>query len=127
MPQDLAFWNRGWISCRSAVRWPPRFAEAVGRKRGGAAHMKFVSRRVTVGALSAAVVVTMAGVSTWALADEAPARPVRLIVGLKANAPLSMTAAGTVSSLGVRSMDAAGPAQLAMSKLRAHTMEVSAS
>jgi thermitase len=89
--------------------------------------MKFVSRRVTVGALSAAVVVTMAGVSTWALADEAPARPVRLIVGLKSNAPLSMTAEGTVSSMGVRSMDAAGPAQQAMSKLRAHTMEVSAS
>ncbi|AGZ39283.1 S8 family serine peptidase [Actinoplanes friuliensis] len=88
--------------------------------------MKHVSRRVTVSALSAAVVVTMAGVSTWALAGETPAGPVRLVVGLKANAPEAATAAGAVSSMGVRTMDANGPAQKAMSALRAQTVEVSA-
>ncbi|MEU4217892.1 S8 family serine peptidase [Actinoplanes sp. NPDC026623] len=70
----------------------------------------------------------MAGVSTWALAGEPPAAgPVRLVVGLKSDAPASATAAGAVASMGVRSMDAAGPAQKSMSELRAHTMEVPAS
>ncbi|MEU7908725.1 S8 family serine peptidase [Actinoplanes sp. NPDC049118] len=89
--------------------------------------MKFVSRRVTVGALSAAVVVSVAGVSTWALAAETPdSEPVRLVVGLKASAPQDVTAAGTVSAMGLRTMDASGAAKQAMSVLRAQTTEVSA-
>ncbi|GID96704.1 S8 family serine peptidase [Amorphoplanes digitatis] len=88
--------------------------------------MKFVSRRVAVGALSAAVVVTMAGVSTWALAADTASGPVRLVVGLKASAPEAVTAAGTVHAMGIRSMDVAAPAQKAMEALRAQTMEVPA-
>jgi len=88
--------------------------------------MKHLSRRVTVGALSAAVVATMAGVSTWALAGETPeAGPVRLIVGMKAGADVAAPMQA-VSSMGARSMDAAGPAQQSMAVLRAQTMEVSA-
>ncbi|MEV8505369.1 S8 family serine peptidase [Actinoplanes sp. NPDC051475] len=86
--------------------------------------MKLVPRRVVVAALSAAVVAATAGVSTWALADETPDAPVRLVVGLKSGvgtaAPL-----GAVSAMGVREIDAAGPAQQAMSALRAQTIEVS--
>ncbi|WP_158647549.1 S8 family serine peptidase [Actinoplanes sp. ATCC 53533] len=89
--------------------------------------MKYATRRVTVGALSAAVVATMAGVSTWAFAGETAAEaPVRLIVstrsGADATAPLR-----TVSALGARSVDAGGgPAQQAMAALSAQTLEVSA-
>lgn len=88
--------------------------------------MKHLSRRVTVGALSAAVVATMAGVTTWAFGAETPqAGPVRLIVGTKSGVD---AAAGerSISALGMRAMDAGGPAQQAMSELRARTVEVSA-
>ncbi|MEV4638201.1 S8 family serine peptidase [Actinoplanes sp. NPDC049548] len=87
-------------------------------------YMKLVSRRVVVGALSATVVAATAGVSTWALAEEAPAEPVRLVVGLKADADTEAPLR-TVSTMGVRSVDASGPAQHAMSELRARTLEVS--
>src|SRR4051812_48002337 len=87
--------------------------------------MKHVTRRVTVGALSAAVVATMAGISTWALAGEAPADvPVRLIVGTRSGADTTAPLR-TVSSMGVRALDTAGPAQQAMATLRAQTLEVS--
>jgi hypothetical protein len=87
--------------------------------------MKHVTRRVTVGALSAAVVATMAGISTWALAGEAPAEaPVRLIVGTRSGADTTAPLR-TVSSMGVRALDTAGPAQQAMAALRAQTLEVS--
>jgi thermitase len=88
--------------------------------------MKHVTRRITVGALSAVVVATMAGVTTWALAAETPAElPVRLIVGTKLGADTAAPLR-TVSTLGVRTLDTAGPAQQAMASLRAHTLEVSA-
>ena len=88
--------------------------------------MKHVTRRITVGALSAVVVATMAGVTTWALAAETPAElPVRLIVGTKLGADTAAPLR-TVSTMGVRTLDAAGPAQQAMASLRAHTLEVSA-
>src|SRR5215207_7414221 len=88
--------------------------------------MKHVTRRVTVGALSAAMVATMAGVTTWALAGEAPAQlPVRLIVSTKSGADTTAPLR-TVSTMGVRSLDTAGPAQQAMTALRAQTLEVSA-
>ena len=88
--------------------------------------MKHVTRRITVGTLSALVVATMAGVTTWAIADETPAAgPVRLIVSTKlgadAAAPLR-----TASAMGVRTLQSTGPAQQAMASLRAHTLEVSA-
>jgi hypothetical protein len=68
----------------------------------------------------------MAGVSTWAFAGETPAAaPVRLVVGVKLGADTAAPMR-TVSSMGVRSTDVAGPAQQAMSALRAQTMEVSA-
>jgi thermitase len=87
--------------------------------------MKHVTRRVTVGVLSAAVVATMAGVSTWALAGETPVdAPVRLIVGTKSGADTTAPLR-TVSSLGVQALDTAGPAQQAMSALRAQTLQVS--
>jgi hypothetical protein len=87
--------------------------------------MKHVTRRVTVGVLSAAVVATMAGISTWALAGETPAdAPVRLIVGSKSGADTAAPLR-TVSSMGVRTLDTAGPAQQAMAALRAQTLEVS--
>ncbi|UQU64086.1 S8 family serine peptidase [Couchioplanes caeruleus] len=86
--------------------------------------MKLVSRRVVVGALSATVVAATAGISTWALADETPSAPVRLVVGLKQGADAAAPMR-TVSAMGVRSVDAAGPAQQAMSELRAQTLEVS--
>jgi thermitase len=87
--------------------------------------MKHVTRRVTVGALSAAVVATMAGVSTWALAGETPVdAPVRLIVSTKSGADTSAPLR-TVSSMGVRALDTTGPAQQAMAALRAQTLEVS--
>jgi thermitase len=88
--------------------------------------MKHVTRRVTVGALSAAVVATMAGVSTWALAGESPAdAPVRLIVATKSGADTSAPLR-TVSNLGVRALDTTdNPAQQAMAALRAQTFEVS--
>ena len=87
--------------------------------------MKHVTRRVTVGALSATVVAAMVGVTTWALAGEAPAElPVRLIVSTKSGADTTAPLR-TVSSLGVRSLDTAGPAQQAMASLRAQTLEVS--
>lgn len=86
--------------------------------------MKSVSRRVVVGALSATVVAATAGVSTWALAEEPPSAPVRLVVGLKLGADTAAPMR-TVSSMGVRAVDAAGPAQQAMAELRAQTLEVS--
>lgn len=87
--------------------------------------MKHATRRVTVGALSAAVVATMAGISTWALAEEAPAQaPVRLIVSTKSGADTAAPLR-TVSTLGVRSVDA-GPAAQAMAAMRAQILEVSA-
>jgi thermitase len=87
--------------------------------------MKHVTRRVTVGALSAAVVATMVGVTTWALAGEAPAEaPVRLIVATKSGADTTAPLR-TVSTMGVRALDTAGPAQQAMAALRAQTLEVS--
>lgn len=87
--------------------------------------MKHVSRRVTVGVLSATVVATMVGVSTWAMAGESPsAAPVRLVVGLKLGADTAAPMR-TVSAMGARSIDATGQAQLAMSALSAQTMEVS--
>ncbi|MET8152628.1 S8 family serine peptidase [Actinoplanes sp. NPDC049668] len=88
--------------------------------------MKLFSRRIAVGALSATVVVSMAGVSTWAMAADTAVLPVRLVVGLKAGAPETVTAAGTVQAMGIRSMDVAAPAQRAMEALRAQTMEVPA-
>jgi len=88
--------------------------------------MKHATRRVTVGALSVAVVATMAGISTWALAGETPAEaPVRLIVGTKLGADDSAPMR-TVSTMGVRALDSSGPAQQAMASLRAHSLEVSA-
>jgi hypothetical protein len=88
--------------------------------------MKHVTRRVTVGALSAAVVATMAAVTTWALAGEAPAQlPVRLIVSTKSGADTTAPLR-TVSTMGVRSLDSVGPAQQPMTALRAQTLEVSA-
>lgn len=88
--------------------------------------MKHLSRRVAVSALSAAVVATMAGISTSAFAGETPAAaPVRLVVGMKLGADTAVPMR-TVSSMGARSTDVAGPAQQAMSALRAQTMEVSA-
>ena len=88
--------------------------------------MKHVTRRVTVGALSAVLVATMTGVTTWALAAEPPAElPVRLIVGMKAGADTAAPLR-TVSTMGVRALDTAGPARQAMASLRAHTIEVSA-
>ena len=87
--------------------------------------MKHVSRRVTVGVLSATVVATMVGVSTWAMAGESPsAAPVRLVVGLKLGADTAAPMR-TVSAMGARSIDATGPAQQAMSVLSAKTLEVS--
>ena len=87
--------------------------------------MKHVTRRMTVGVLSAAVVATMAGVSTWALAGETPVdAPVRLIVGTRSGADTTAPLR-TVGSMGVRVLDSAGPAQQAMSTLRAQTLEVS--
>ena len=86
--------------------------------------MKLVSRRVVVGALSATVVAATAGVSTWALAEETPSAPVRLVVGLKLGADTAAPMR-TVSAMGVRAVDAAGPAQQAMAELRAQTLEVS--
>jgi thermitase len=87
--------------------------------------MKHVSRRVTVGVLSATVVATMVGVSTWAMAGESPsAAPVRLVVGLKLGADTAAPMR-TVSAMGARSIDATGPAQQAMSALSAKTLEVS--
>jgi thermitase len=89
--------------------------------------MKHVTRRVTVGALSATVVAAMVGVTTWALAGETPAElPVRLIVGTRSGADTTAPLR-TVSSMGVRSLDTAGPAQQAMATLRAQTLEVSKS
>src|SRR3954453_18914292 len=86
--------------------------------------MKQVTRRVTVGALSAAMVATMAGISTWALAGEAPVEaPVRLIVGIRSGADTTAPLR-TVSSMGVRALDTAGLAQQAMAALRAQTLEV---
>ncbi|GGQ66145.1 S8 family serine peptidase [Couchioplanes azureus] len=87
--------------------------------------MKLVPRRVVAGALSTAVVAAMAGVTTWALAEEPPEPPVRLVVGLKRAADTSAPMR-TVSAMGVRAMDAAGPAEQAMTALRARTLEVSA-
>ncbi|OJF12842.1 S8 family serine peptidase [Couchioplanes caeruleus] len=87
--------------------------------------MKLVSRRVVVGALSTAVVAAMAGVTTWALAEETPEGPVRLVVGMKRNADTAAPMR-TASAMGVRAMDTAGPAEEAMTALRARTVEVSA-
>ncbi|MFB9362638.1 S8 family serine peptidase [Actinoplanes nipponensis] len=85
-----------------------------------------MTRRVTVGALSAAVVATMVGATTWALAAESPAEaPVRLIVGTKTGAD-NAAPLRAASTMGARALDAAGPAQQAMASLRAHTVEVSA-
>ncbi|BCJ52283.1 hypothetical protein Asp14428_37580 [Actinoplanes sp. NBRC 14428] len=86
--------------------------------------MKLVSRRVVVGALSVTVVAATAGVSTWAMADEPPAAPVRLVVGLK-NGADTAAPMRTVSSMGVRALDTAGPAREALAELRAQTFEVS--
>jgi thermitase len=87
--------------------------------------MKHVTRRVTVGALSAAVVATMAGVSTWALAGETPAEaPVRLIVATKSGADTSAPLR-VAASVGASAVNAAGPAQQATAPERTQTLQVS--
>ena len=93
--------------------------------------MKLTPRRVTVGLISTAVVVTMTGVTTWALAaDEtvkssSSAAPVRLIVGYKAGADRA-PATGTLSAAGARHLDT-GTAREALAALNATTVQVPAS
>jgi thermitase len=85
-----------------------------------------VSRRVTVGVLSASVVAAMVGVSTWALAGETPAADgsVRLIVGTKLGAD-GAAPMRVASPFGARSMDAAAQGRHDLAVLRAQTIEVS--
>ncbi|MEV6602357.1 S8 family serine peptidase [Actinoplanes sp. NPDC051346] len=88
-------------------------------------YMKFVSRRVAVGALCTAVVAAMAGVTTWAVAQEPARGPVRLVVGLKNKADKAAPMR-TLSAAGLRAMDTTGPASENLSFLGAQTLEVSA-
>jgi subtilisin family serine protease len=89
--------------------------------------MKITRRRVTVGLLSATVVVTMTTVTTWALASDgsdAAAPPVHLIIGYKQGFdPASATT--SLSSLGAQVTTAAGWGQRALSELGAQTVQVS--
>jgi subtilisin family serine protease len=90
--------------------------------------MKLTKRRVTVGVISAAVVVTMTSVTTWALADTKAAptnagAPVRLVVGYKTNADRT-AATRTLSAAGATKLDASTPAT-ALEPLRASSVQVS--
>jgi len=91
--------------------------------------MKLNRRRITVGLISTAVVVAMTSVTTWALAADDKAaltatnQPVRLVIGYKAGADRT-AATRTLSAAGAR-LTAAGPAQTALSEIRASRVTVS--
>jgi thermitase len=91
--------------------------------------MRLTPRRVTVGLVSTAVVVTMTSVSTWALAADSgstpAAAPVRLIVGYKAGADPA-AAVKTMSAMGARTA-ASSAGQQALDALHATTLQVPAS
>jgi len=94
--------------------------------------MKLTKRRVTVGLISAAVVVGMTSATTWALASEKPNtttaaadKPIRLVVGYKHGVnPTSGDA--KIAAFGAR-RTATGAAQAALGELDATTVEVSSS
>jgi subtilisin family serine protease/archaellum component FlaF (FlaF/FlaG flagellin family) len=91
--------------------------------------MRLTPRRITVGLVSTAVVVTLTGVSTWALADDgstgpASKPPVRLVIGYKDGASTT-TVDQTMSAMGAsRTATAAG--QQALDALHATTVQVPA-
>ncbi|MGK5680856.1 S8 family serine peptidase [Actinoplanes sp. URMC 104] len=91
--------------------------------------MKLTPRRITVGLISTAVVVTMTSVTTWALAadkDAAPAAsstPVRLIVGYKAGADRA-SATRALSASGAR-VSVSDAAKAALSAINASRVTVS--
>lgn len=91
--------------------------------------MKLTKRRMTVGLISTAVVVSMTSVTTWALAADnekvpAAASPssVRLVVGYKAGADRS-AASRTLSAAGAR-VTTAGAAATALSAVNASRVSV---
>src|SRR5690348_15664647 len=100
------------------------------RKSTGEAHasMKLTKRRITVGLISTAVVVSMTSVSTWALAGEnkpASNEPVQLVVGYK-NGASRAAATQTMSAAGARATLAGGTAEAVLSQLQASRVTVSA-
>lgn len=89
--------------------------------------MKFTKRQATVGLISAGVVVTMTGVSTWALAEErgkpgASTQSVQLIVGYK-DAAGAASAAAKLAAAGAR-RTASGTGEQVLSAINATTIEV---
>jgi thermitase len=89
--------------------------------------MASMSRRVSVGLLSAVVCAGAAGVSTWALAgDEAPAASVRLIVGVRQGVDPSAAMAPFSAVRGVRVLSADSAGRDALAKIDAGTLEVPA-
>ncbi len=99
--------------------------------------MKLTPRRVTVGLISTAVVVSMTSVTTWALAADKDAKvaaasssPVRLIIGYKAGADRAaanraMSAAGAIHTAGAASstaLAAINAASVKVSKERSGSM-----
>jgi subtilisin family serine protease len=92
--------------------------------------MTFTKRQATVGLVSAAVVVTMTGVSTWALAEEhgkpaaVSAKSVRLIVGYQ-DAAARAAAEAKIAATGAR-RTASGASEQTLAAINATTVEVSA-
>ncbi|XVU26319.1 S8 family serine peptidase [Actinoplanes sp. CA-054009] len=91
--------------------------------------MNLTKRRITVGAISTAVVVVMTSVTTWALADTKPtppksASPVRLVIGYKDGAS-RVAATNTLSAAGAHKLNAAADAS-ALDQIGASTVQVPA-
>ncbi|GAB2599584.1 hypothetical protein Aab01nite_76030 [Paractinoplanes abujensis] len=92
--------------------------------------MKLTKRRVTVGLISTAVVVSMTSVTTWALAADtkkvpaaAAASSVRLVVGYKTGADRS-AATRTMSAAGARVTTGDAAATSALSAINASSVSV---